>query len=268
MSTTAAARVSIVICSIDAAKFARVCDNYRKLFGSREPEIIGIHDARSLAEGYNRGIAKARGDLLILSHDDIEILSPDFADRLHRHLGQFDLIGVAGTTNLVTGKWEMAGDPYAFVLISAPIPGSDGYVTILRGGGPLVTPGIQALDGVFMAMRRDVATSIPFDEAAFDHFHLYDLDFSFRAYRAGFALAVCRDIVLIHQSIGNFDAVWDKYRRRFEARYGADLPASWTPKVGARASFFAATPDDVRARCDPARLAELAEQIGRANADL
>ncbi len=44
-------------------------------------------------------------------------------------------------------------------------------------------PGIQALDGVFMAMRRKVATSIPFDEALFDHFHLYDLDFSFRAYR-------------------------------------------------------------------------------------
>jgi GT2 family glycosyltransferase len=268
VSATAAARVSIVICSIDAAKFARVCANYRKLFGSREIEIIGIHDARSLAEGYNRGIARARAELLILSHDDIEILTPDFAERLDRHLGQFELIGVAGTTMLVTGKWEMAGDPYAFLLISSPDPESGGYVTVLRGGGPLVVPGIQALDGVFMAMRRDVAVSVPFDEAVFDHFHLYDLDFSFRAYLAGFALAVCRDIALIHQSRGRFDAVWNEYRRRFEAKHRAHLPASWTPKAGARGSFLAATPDDVRARCDPARLAEIANEISHANAGL
>ena len=268
MSHRAAVPVSVVICSIDAAKFARVSDNYRALYGAREVEIIGIHDARSLAEGYNRGIARARGEHLVLSHDDIEILTPDFADRLDRHLAQFDLIGVAGTTRLVTGKWESAGDPYAFVVICAPVPDSVGYVTVLRGGGPLVVPGIQALDGVFMAMRREVATAIPFDEALFDHFHLYDLDFSFRAYRAGFALAVCRDIVMIHQSIGKFDAVWADYRRRFETKHRTHLPETWDEQIGVRATFYATTPEAIRTRCDPARLAELAEQIGRANAGL
>ena len=54
--------MSVVICSIDSAKFARVTDNYRKLLDGREFEIIGIHDARSLADGYNRGIANARGE--------------------------------------------------------------------------------------------------------------------------------------------------------------------------------------------------------------
>ena len=266
--TRAEPSVSAVICSIDAAKFARVSANYRSLYGERELEIVGIHDARSLSEGYNRGIARSRGELLILSHDDIEILTPEFAARVDRHLAEFDLIGVAGTTRLVTGKWDSAGDPYAFVLISSPDSDSTGYVTVLRGGGPLVVTGIQALDGVFMAMRREVAISIPFDEALFDHFHLYDLDFSFRAYRAGFALAVCRDFVLIHQSIGNFDAVWDKYRRRFVAKHRALLPDSWAPKTGALARFFATTPDEIRKRCDPARLAEVAGQIAAQNANL
>lgn len=262
------ASVSVVICSIDAAKFARVTANYRSLYGSREIEIIGIHDARSLSEGYNRGIARSHGEQLILSHDDIEILTPDFAARLDHHLGELDLIGVAGTTRLVTGKWESAGDPYAFVLISAPIPDSTGYVTVLRGGGPLVIRGIQAVDGVFMAMRRQVAVSIPFDEARFDHFHLYDLDFSFRAYQAGFALGVCRDIALIHQSIGNFDATWAKYRRRFEDKHRAHLPDSWNEKEGAIARFHATTPDEIRKRCDPARLADVAAEIARQNANL
>jgi GT2 family glycosyltransferase len=260
--------VSVVICSIDAAKFARVTANYRSLYGAREVEIIGIHDARSLAEGYNRGIAQTRGEHIILSHDDIEILTSDFAARIDRHLGEFDLIGVAGTTRLVAGKWDAAGDPYLFVLISSPIPDSEGYVTVLRGGGPLVVPNVQALDGVFMAMRRNVAISIPFDEALFDHFHLYDLDFSFRAYHAGFALAICRDIALIHQSIGNFDTVWARYQRRFVAKHRAHLPEHWDSKVGAYASFSAVTPDAIRDRCDAVRLAELANQIERANADL
>lgn len=268
MNGTPATLVSVVICSIDPAKFSRVSENYRTLFGARAIEIIGIHDARSLAEGYNRGIAQSRGEHIVLSHDDIEILTPDFADRLERHLAQFDLIGIAGTTRLVTGKWELAGDPYVFVLITYPSAETGGYKTVLGGGGPLVTPDIQALDGVFMAMRREVATSISFDEANFDHFHLYDLDFSFRAYRAGFALAVCRDIVLIHQSMGNFGAHWDEYRRRFQTKHGAHFPATWTPKDGARAGFFAATRDDIRSRCTPERLAEITAQIDRANIDL
>jgi hypothetical protein len=267
VTTATPSPVSVIVCSIDPAKFERVSDNYRKLYAGRELEIVGIHDARSLAEGYNRGIARARFDRLILSHDDIEILTADFAERLDRHLEEFDLIGVAGTTMLVNGKWEMAGDPHAYMLISIPVP-EGGYVTVLRGGGPLAKGGIQALDGVFMAMRRDVATATPFDEALFDHFHLYDLDFSFRAWQSGFALGVCRDIVMIHQSIGKFDAAWDKYRRRFEDKHGASLPKDWTLKVGVNATFYAATPDAIRARCDPARLAEIADRIGEANADL
>lgn len=268
MSRSAAGPVSVVVCSIDPAKFAKLCENCRRLFAGRELEIVGIHDARSLAEGYNRGIARARGERLILCHDDIEILTPDFADRLDRHLAQFDLIGVAGTTKVVNGRWEMAGDPHLFVLVSTPLPSAAGYRTLLMGGGGLIVPGIEALDGVFMAMRRSVATSIAFDEATFDGFHLYDLDFSFRAHLAGFALAVCRDIVLIHESVGRFDDVHAEYQRRFDAKFRAYLPGSWTPKTGARASFVAASPDDVRARCDPARLAGVAAQIGRANANL
>ena len=260
--------VSIVVCSIDAGKFERVSANYRALFARRAIEIIGVHDARSLAEGYNRGIARSRGARLILSHDDIEILSSDFASRIDRHLTDFDLIGIAGTTRLVAGKWAAAGDPYVFTLITSPQEGNAGYATMMLGGGPLVVPGIQALDGVFMALRRDVATAIAFDSGVFDGFHLYDLDFSFRAHRAGFRLAVCRDLVLIHASTGRYDAAWDEYKRRFEAKHHTDLASVEHPKVGVRAAFSAATREEILNRCETARLVDVAERIGRANADL
>ncbi len=268
MRASTTPRVSIVICSIDVGKFQKVTDNYRRLYAGQAVEIIGIHDAQSLAEGYNRGIAQARGELLILSHDDIEILTPDFADRVERHLGNFELVGIAGTTRLIEGRWAGAGDPYVYTLISSPLPDDGGFGTMLLGGGPLVVPGIQALDGVFMAMHRDVATATAFDATVFDHFHHYDLDFSFRAHQAGRKLAVCRDLLLIHASTGNYNAIWDEYKRRFEAKHRAHLPPRWNAREGARASFSAATRQEIMRRCAPAQLGPILEQIGRANAAL
>jgi adenylate kinase len=150
--------VSVVICSIDPAKFSRVSENYRALFGPRDLEIIGIHDARSLADGYNRGIAQSRGEHIILSHDDIEILTSDFADRIDRHLAQFDLIGIAGTTKLVTGKWELAGDPYVFAdRLSLSQPEATRRCS---GAGPARHAGVRARR-VFMAMRRGIIRRLP-----------------------------------------------------------------------------------------------------------
>ena len=268
MNISAKPRVSIVVCSIDAKKFQQVSDNYLRLYAGQPIEIIGIHDARSLAEGYNRGIAQAKGETLILSHDDIEILTLDFAARVEQHLNNFALIGIAGTTRLTEGRWAAAGDPYVYSLISSPLPDGSGFGTMLLGGGPLVVSEIQALDGVFMAMRREVATATGFDATVFDHFHHYDLDFSFRAFRAGRRLAVCRDLVLIHESTGRYDAIWDEYKRRFEAKHREHLPAQWNAREGARASFSATTRQEIVRRCAPGQLAPILDQIGRANTAL
>jgi hypothetical protein len=245
-----------------------VSENYRALFGAHGVEIVGIHDARSLAQGYNRGIACARGEQIILSHDDIEIVTPDFADRLHRHLEQFDLIGVAGTTRLVTGKWESAGDPYAFVVICAPVPDSVGYVTVLRGGGPLVVPGIQALDGVFMAMRRrgrrprDRSTK----RSSTTSICMISISRFGRIERV--RAAVCRDIVLNTPVDRKFDAVWADYRRRFEGE-APHAPSGDLGREDRRARDVLR--DDTRRDTRTLRSRaprELADQIGRANAGL
>ena len=165
-------------------------------------------------------------------------------------------------------NYSAAGDPYVYSLISSPLPDGSGFGTMLLGGGPLVVSEIQALDGVFMAMRREVATATGFDATVFDHFHHYDLDFSFRAFRAGRRLAVCRDLVLIHESTGRYDAIWDEYKRRFEAKHREHLPAQWNAREGARASFSATTRQEIVRRCAPGQLAPILDQIRRANTAL
>jgi len=59
--------ISIIICSINPEKFRNVCQTYARVFKSEKCEIIGVHDALSLAEGYNRAVASAKGDLIIFS---------------------------------------------------------------------------------------------------------------------------------------------------------------------------------------------------------
>jgi glycosyltransferase involved in cell wall biosynthesis len=73
-------------------------------------EVIQISDARSLCKGYNRSFAKTRGDIIIFCHDDIEIISPDFPARLLAHLRPHDVVGVAGTTQLIGANWKIRGE--------------------------------------------------------------------------------------------------------------------------------------------------------------
>ena len=222
-------RVSLVICSIRPEKFDAVCAIYRALLADVPHEIIGIHDARSLCEGYNRGMRRATGEIVILSHDDVVIVNPDFAARLYARLTNHDLVGIAGTTRLIGGNWIEAGWPHLHGQIGSQIhqPGKL-VVTAYQVRGATV-PGAQALDGAFLALRREVFERVQFDEQTFDGWHLYDLDFVFSAHLAGLRTAICNDLCLIHNSIGAYAKEWEHYVQRFVEKHGARLARGEKP---------------------------------------
>jgi GT2 family glycosyltransferase len=226
--------ISVIICSIDSGKYDAVCANLRERLVDVTYEIIGIHDAKSLSEGYNRGIDRSQGDILIFCHDDIEIISPSFSSLLREHLLTFDVIGCAGTVRLTDSKWVSSGDPYVHGVVACPVGRTwpaERFDVWLWGGVELTQiADIQALDGFFMAARRHVVDSVRFDEKLFDGFHLYDTDFSYAAFSRGFELAVCKDILIAHQSGGNFGDVYKTYADRFREKYKESL--SWNTEVG------------------------------------
>lgn len=214
-------KISVIICSIEALKYARICENYKRLLAKIPHEIIGIHDATSLGEGYNRGIHQSTGDILIFSHDDIIILDDEFSDKIINHLSTFDVLGFAGASRLVSGKWIDASNQYLHGAVAHAFPKST-YLTLNVYGAsewPVVS-GIKVIDGLCMIAKRQVATNIGFDAATFDGFHLYDLDFSFSSYLAGFKIGVCCDIPIIHESGGNFDSRYRAYAQRFIKKFG------------------------------------------------
>jgi hypothetical protein len=213
--------LSVIICSVDPQRFEAVRDYYLRILGDEPLEVIGIHDAPSLSAGYNEGIRRSKGELLVFCHDDIEILAADFWPRLQGHLSRFDLIGVAGTNKLVRPAWAGAGPPYLYGQIAQLNAAQQCYDVCIWGAPARAVSGIQALDGVFLATTRRLVETLSFDEQTFQGFHLYDLDFSFTAYLRGYRLAVCNDLMLIHASWGNFDDEWQRQAELFREKYHA-----------------------------------------------
>ena len=105
--------------------------------------------------------------------------------------------------------------------------------------------GVQALDGLFLAARCELFERVAFDAQTFDGFHFYDIDFSLRAHRAGARLAVCQDLLVEHQSRGEFNDTWRRYAARFLEKFPelGGTPASIVPFV-----FTAPAGDDAQAR--------------------
>jgi glycosyl transferase family 2 len=216
--------ISFVVCSIDAARLARLRADLEQRLSGEDWELVHVADARSLSAGYTRGLRRARGELIVCCHDDIGLLCDDFADRLRRHLASHDLVGVAGSDLLNGPAWHWAGPPHTASWVC--LPRSDGRVVAgLLGTSAPVLRAAQALDGVFLAGPRRTFEQIAFDADTFDGFHFYDLDFSYRAHRAGLNSAAALDLLIWHQSGGDFRATWRTYADRFVAKFPELTPS-------------------------------------------
>jgi len=218
--------ISIITCSVEDEKFDGFENNVRSTFG-QDIQLIRVADARSLAEGYNRGVQYASGDTLMFCHDDIRFLNSSIPAIVRQDLQCFDIVGVAGTTKLVAGKWYAAGLPFTHgqVIHSSESPSGDCYQLCCYGPDSdiAVVKGIQALDGLFLSVNRSVFDRVQFDSQLFDGFHLYDLDFTYSAYLMGMQIAVDYRIPLLHYSGGSYDHHWKRYEQRFIQKYAGQL---------------------------------------------
>jgi glycosyltransferase involved in cell wall biosynthesis len=217
---------SIIVCSIDDNKFQKLVISIKNTF-SKAVQVIRIADARSLAEGYNRGIHYANGKIIIFCHDDIEFLNSNVDEIIEKDLKKFDIVGVAGTCRLIQGAWISAGQPFVHGQVAhKDSEHGDGITLCLYGLGRdnTIVNGVQALDGLFIAMNRYVLDDLRFDETLFTGFHLYDLDYTYAAYLKGYRIAIDHRIHLIHDSIGRFGTDWKNYAELFYKKYETVLP--------------------------------------------
>jgi len=164
----------------------------------------------------------AQGDVLIYAHHDLEYLFDDFASVLERAMANFDLIGVAGTDRLIHPVWTAAGLGHLFGQVVHPGANGGFEVSVFGAPGPM-TGGISAMDGLFLAARREVAEAIAWDAETFDGWHFYDIDFTYRAARAGYRLGVIPELGFFHRSRGLGSTEYATFAQRFVTKHAATI---------------------------------------------
>jgi hypothetical protein len=214
--------IDVITCSIDPNKQAALRRSLETHWGIDSFRLTVIHNARSLAGAFNGALAKATSEYVVLCHDDIEFIAPpahsaNWPALLTQHLQQFDVLGVAGTTQLTSPMLLGAGPAHAHGWTAHWDADEQPIVGFFSAHTQPVAA--QALDGVFIAMRRNVFAQVQFDAQTFDGFHCYDVDFSYRCYLAGLRVAVCPDLWLLHQSQGAYSNVWRRYAQRMTSKF-------------------------------------------------
>ena len=211
--------LSVIIVSRDDRRYAAVDAQYEQAFAAWPHERIRVADAISMYDGYARGFAQSSGELVVFSHDDLRFAIPDFAARLAETMAETDVAGVAGTTKVSGPALLWSGHPHLHGSVTHKAPADAAYESALTSmRGPRIR-NAHGLDGVFIAARRGWIERVGFDSERIPAFHLYDLDFSYRAHLAGARLTIACDLALIHQSRGNFDAGWKAAQAAFARKF-------------------------------------------------
>lgn len=215
---------SVITCSVNDEKFKQMVECYKVALAGEDYEIIRIADATGLAEGYDRGIKLSRGGHVIFSHDDAAPIRPIGA-KLRQHLRAADIVAGAGTDRLDGPAWFTAGPPHVFGQVLNRLPGPQQHMLLTVYGVPsALVHNIMAFDGFWFACNREVLDVVHFDPETCDGFHMYDVDFSYRAYLRGVRVAVGCDLSLCHASSGGYnDPKWQPASKKWMAKHGAKL---------------------------------------------
>jgi len=217
--------VSIIIASPSAEVQGASGRYLASLFPGGEAEIIGLPPSSNAADICNHGAAVAKGEFLVFSRGQIEFLSSDFRFKLLGHMQHCDLLGLCGTTLVCGPSWISAGLPHVYGQLAMPNPNQAGWTNVFMWS---VTErradGMQAVDGLFLCVRRSVLDALRFDSESFKGHSAYDIDFAFRAHQKGFRLSIANDLNPICSSLPMQDAQRAEGAGAFDRKYKGELP--------------------------------------------
>lgn len=154
---------------------------------------------------YNKAIDFAiqeNFDLLVLCHDDV-IIESDLSYRLPTIMNEFDVVGVAGTTECKLQEpalWHIMGGGFGSGKLHGAVAHGNQNKKSMTYFGPFPQRTLL-LDGVFLCISKKAFERVRFDETNPAGFHFYDLDYSLACHKAGLKLGVS-DILITHASPG------------------------------------------------------------------
>lgn len=232
-ATLPALRKVRVVCAtrLDEKAFWKTSALGRSLAIWRQDHRLSFEIAFSNGVGlptlYNAALDKANLDeALVFVHDDVWLMDGRWVDKVLLALGRFDVVGVSGNRRRVPGQqfWLTAGPagestPFDIPYVSGAVyHGTDPQHASVTVFGP--TPAAcELLDGLFLAMRADLARRwrVRFDERF--TFHFYDMDFCRSARKAGWRLGTWPIDLVRQGGGGGFKAAWREALQVYQSKW-------------------------------------------------
>jgi hypothetical protein len=167
--------------------------------------IFKENNTEPLPKIYNKAIDFAieeNFDAIVLCHDDV-IIESDLTYKLPSIMQDFDVVGVAGTTECKLQEpalWHIMGGGFGGGKLHGAVAHGDEKNRSMTSFGPYPKR-VLLLDGVFLCIKKEAFTKVRFDEANPAGFHFYDLDYSLSCHKEKLKLGVV-DIMITHASPG------------------------------------------------------------------
>ena len=199
--------ISIITCSTNP-DFFYLLEKSIKDTCTFDFEIIKIDNSiekLSLSQAYNKGAKKSQFSYLVFVHEDVEFMNSCWDESLLTLLEnkEIGIIGIAGSNYLPStpSGWYLPDEKYNKVFIHQGFKYKKAPVRFDNQGEDL-TP-VYLLDGVFLAMRKEVWMEFPFNERL-RGFHAYDVDICQRVC-SKYQNLFTKQIELFHKSEGKVD---------------------------------------------------------------
>jgi glycosyltransferase involved in cell wall biosynthesis len=185
-----------------------------------------INTGESLTKSYNRGLEQAKNDIVVFCHDDLNVETKQWGNKLLKQFEKnpnFGIIGVAGSKFMApSGQWwENRKKMYGRVAHTHE--GKTWLSTYSEDLGQSLEK-VVVVDGVFFAVdKTKIKTN--FNEEV-EGFHFYDVTFCFENYLKCVDIGVTTLIRINHKSIGMTNESWEANRLSFAEKFKDDLPVN------------------------------------------
>ncbi|WP_434980306.1 glycosyltransferase [Daejeonia sp. YH14] len=202
--------ISIIVSSYQKEYYQDLKLNIKKTCGI-DYEIIKIeNDSKySLCKAYNMGAEKAKYPYLVFIHEDVNILTDNWGERIINVLNDSNIgvVGLSGSNYYPNfpGSWWNSEKVISHIIQHHNTGKSTSYLRKNFSKNECKMP-VRAVDGVFMACTKKVFSEFKFDEKI-TGYHCYDLVFTLKV-SSKYQNVITDKILIEHFSNGSLNTDW------------------------------------------------------------